>query len=70
MSKKKGERGRGHVYLQHGAWFLQFYQPETRDGKLVDQLTDGAFADLQHRSQLRNRQQFHSCALVVTLLKF
>lgn len=35
MSKKKGERGRGHIYLQHGAWFLQFYQNENRDGKLV-----------------------------------
>lgn len=30
-----GERGRGHVYLQHGAWFLQFYQPENRDGVVV-----------------------------------
>lgn len=35
MSKKKGERGRGHVYLQHGAWFLQFYQTENRDGVLA-----------------------------------
>ena len=30
-----GERGRGHIYLQHGAWFLQFYQTENRDGELV-----------------------------------
>ena len=31
-----GERGRGHVYLQHNTtWFLQFYQSENRDGKLV-----------------------------------
>jgi integrase len=30
-----GERGRGHVYLQHGAWFLQFYQPENRNGVVV-----------------------------------
>lgn len=30
-----GERGRGHIYLQHGAWYLQFYQPENRDGGLV-----------------------------------
>jgi integrase len=31
-----GERGRGHVYLQHGkAWYLQFYQNENRDGVLV-----------------------------------
>jgi integrase len=35
MSAKKGERGRGHVYEQHGAWFLQFYQNENRDGELV-----------------------------------
>jgi integrase len=35
MSKKKGERGRGHVYQQHGAWFLQFYTNENRDGVLV-----------------------------------
>jgi integrase len=35
MSKKKGERGRGHVYEQHGAWFLQFYQTENHDGVLV-----------------------------------
>ncbi len=32
MSKKKGERGRGHVYLQHGAWYLQHYTGEVRDG--------------------------------------
>ncbi|HKV79779.1 MAG TPA: site-specific integrase [Candidatus Sulfotelmatobacter sp.] len=31
-----GERGRGHVYLQHGTtWYLQFYQTENREGKLV-----------------------------------
>jgi integrase len=30
-----GERGRGHVYEQHGAWYLQFYQTENRDGVLV-----------------------------------
>jgi integrase len=30
-----GERGRGHIYLQHGAWYLQFYQTENRDGVLV-----------------------------------
>lgn len=31
-----GERGRGHVYLQHGTtWYLQFYTTENRDGKLV-----------------------------------
>jgi integrase len=35
MSQKKGERGRGHVYEQHGAWFLQFYQTENRNGVLV-----------------------------------
>ncbi|MBZ5687209.1 MAG: site-specific integrase [Acidobacteriia bacterium] len=35
MSQKKGERGRGHIYLQHGAWYLQFYQAENRDGELV-----------------------------------
>lgn len=35
MSQKKGERGRGHIYLQHGAWYLQFYQAENRDGVLV-----------------------------------
>ena len=35
MSQKKGERGRGHIYEQHGAWFLQFYQNENRDGVLV-----------------------------------
>lgn len=29
------ERGRGYVYLQHGAWHLQFYQTENRDGVLV-----------------------------------
>jgi integrase len=29
------ERGRGHVYFRHGAWFLQFYQPENRDGVVV-----------------------------------
>jgi predicted MFS family arabinose efflux permease len=27
-----GERGRGHIYLQHGAWYLQFYQTENPDG--------------------------------------
>jgi integrase len=35
MTQKKGERGRGHVYLQHDAWYLQFYQTENRDGVLV-----------------------------------
>ena len=35
MSQKKGERGRGHVYEQHGAWYLQFYQSENREGVLV-----------------------------------
>lgn len=30
-----GERGRGHIYLQHKAWYLQFYQTENRDGELV-----------------------------------
>lgn len=35
MSQRKGERGRGHVYLQHDAWYLQFYQTENRDGVLV-----------------------------------
>jgi len=30
-----GERGRGHVYERHGAWYLQFYQPENRDGVVV-----------------------------------
>jgi integrase len=30
-----GERGRGHIYLQHGAWYLQVYQTENRDGVLV-----------------------------------
>jgi integrase len=30
-----GERGRGHVYLQNGAWHLQFYTAENRDGVLV-----------------------------------
>src|SRR5580704_8896117 len=34
MSQKKGERGRGHIYLQHGAWYLKFYQSENRDGGL------------------------------------
>jgi integrase len=29
------ERGRGYVYLQHGAWHFQFYQTENRDGVLV-----------------------------------
>lgn len=31
-AKHKSERGRGHVYEQHGAWYLQFYQTEMRDG--------------------------------------
>lgn len=35
MSAKKGERGRGHIYEQHGAWYLQFYQTENHDGVLV-----------------------------------
>jgi integrase len=35
MSQKKGERGRGHVYLQHDAWYLQFYIKEMRDGDVV-----------------------------------
>src|SRR5216684_3019917 len=30
-----GERGRGHVYEQHGAWYLQFYQTENRNEVLV-----------------------------------
>jgi len=30
-----GEHGRGHVYEQHSAWFLQFYTSEIRDGVLV-----------------------------------
>jgi len=36
-SKKrhKSEHGRGHVYQQHGAWYLQYYQSETRDGDVV-----------------------------------
>jgi len=33
--RHKSEHGRGHVYLQHGAWFLQYYQSEMRDGVLV-----------------------------------
>lgn len=32
MKRHKSERGRGHVYEQHGAWYLQFYTPEYRDG--------------------------------------
>jgi hypothetical protein len=35
MSQKKGERGRGHVYERNGAYYLQFYQTENRDGVLV-----------------------------------
>ena len=35
MTQKKGERGRGHVYLQHDAWYLQFYIKEMRDGDVV-----------------------------------
>lgn len=35
MKHHKSERGRGHVYLQHGAWYLQFYTAENRDGVLV-----------------------------------
>src|ERR1700722_12730712 len=31
----KSERGRGTVYEQHGAWHLQFYTREMRDGHLV-----------------------------------
>jgi integrase len=30
-----GQHGSGHVYEQHGAWYLQYYQTETRDKKLV-----------------------------------
>src|SRR5271163_736195 len=30
-----GQHGNGHVYQQHGAWYLQYYQTETRDKKLV-----------------------------------
>lgn len=33
--RHKSEHGRGHVYEQHGAWFLQFYQTEMRDGVQV-----------------------------------
>ena len=31
-SMKKSEHGRGHVYEQHGAWYLQYYTSEMRDG--------------------------------------
>ncbi len=34
-ARSVGEHGRGHVYQQHGAWFLQFYTNEKRDGVLV-----------------------------------
>jgi integrase len=30
--RRKSEHGRGHVYQQHGAWYLQYYQSEMRDG--------------------------------------
>jgi hypothetical protein len=33
--RHKSENGRGHVYLQHGAWYLQYYQSEMRDGETV-----------------------------------
>ena len=33
--RHKSEHGRGHVYLQHGAWYLQYYQSEMRDGETV-----------------------------------
>ena len=32
MKRHKSERGRGHIYEQHGAWYLQFYTTEYRDG--------------------------------------
>jgi integrase len=35
MTQKKSERGRGHVYLQHDAWYLQFYIKEMRVGDVV-----------------------------------
>ena len=33
--RRKSEHGRGHVYQQHGAWYLQYYQSEMRDGMTV-----------------------------------
>jgi integrase len=33
--RRKSEHGRGHVYQQHGAWYLQYYQSEMRDGGTV-----------------------------------
>jgi hypothetical protein len=33
--RDKSEHGRGDVYLQQGAWYLQYYQSEMRDGETV-----------------------------------
>lgn len=45
-----GERGRGSVYLQHGAWFLQFYTGEIRDGKRIRKSVKLANKDREHNS--------------------
>jgi hypothetical protein len=46
------EHGRGHVYLQHGAWYLQYYQSEMRDGETVRVRRSVKLADKnrEHRS--------------------
>lgn len=33
--KRKSEHGRGSVYEQHGAWYLQYYTSEMRDGVMI-----------------------------------
>jgi integrase len=48
----KSERGRGTVYEQHGAWHLQFYTKEMRDGELrnVRRSVKLADKDREHNS--------------------
>src|SRR5258708_35834496 len=41
----KSEHGRGRVYLQHGAWFLQYYTTENMMGGRVRAFKYGKVAD-------------------------
>src|SRR5260370_29824269 len=49
----KSERGRGTVYEQHGAWHLQFYTKEMRDGELKP---------VRRSVKLADRDREHNCA--------
>ena len=50
MAHFKGERGRGQVFLRHGAWHFRFYTGEIRNGKQVRKSVKLHDKDRDHNS--------------------